>query len=221
MQRVITSIEQQKKNPDRVNVFLNDQFVFGLHKYVACTLKVGDILDDSRIRMLEHENKIEEAFQKALKLLSFRPRTEYEMRSRLEKYGFTTSIIEDVIKRLGEKEYIDDQKFAEEWAENRSTFRPRGRRLLERELRLKNVGDEQIQSVLDDLPDEIELARVAAKKYGSKLKGLDEVNFKKKLYGFLTRRGFLYEDIKPVMEEMWEESGKLNLLENEVINDEW
>ena len=88
-------------------------------------------------------------------------------------------------------------------------------------MRLKNVGDEQIQSVLDDLPDEIELARVAAKKYGSKLKGLDEVNFKKKLYGFLTRRGFLYEDIKPVMEEMWEESGKLNLLENEVINDEW
>jgi SOS response regulatory protein OraA/RecX len=60
----------------------------------------------------------------------------------------------------------------------------------------------------------------AAEKNCGKLKGLDEKSFKHKLYGYLTRKGFMYEDIKPILEEMWEENISINLAETEVTKDE-
>jgi len=219
-ERIITRIEQQKRNPDRVNIYLDNHFAFGLHKFVASKLKVGDVLDEDNIQVLEQDNATEEAYQKALRLLSFRPRTEHEMRSRLRGYGFPAPIVDAAITRLTEKEYLDDRQFADEWVENRTTFRPRGKKLLRLELQQKHVDDEQIQSALAALPDDVQLAREAAKKYSLKLKGLDENRFKQKLYGFLVRRGFLYEDIKPILDETWEEMARLNSLENEVMENE-
>lgn len=221
MQRVITGIEQQKRNMNRVNIFLDEEFALGLHKNIALGLKVGDVLGDDQILQLQKEDAVEEAYQRSLKLLNFRARSEQEIRTRLLKYGFDEIVIEQVIVRLTEKGYVNDQRFAEDWVENRTTFRPRGRKLLRLELQRKSLGKEQIESVMNALPDEEEIARKAARKYSARLKGLDEQIFKKKLYGFLIRRGFQYEDFKLIMEEMWEESNPSNLLEKEVKNDEW
>ncbi|NMC46001.1 MAG: hypothetical protein GYA52_04135 [Chloroflexi bacterium] len=220
IQRKLTGIEQQKKNPNRVNIYLDEQFAFGLHKYVAWRLKVGDVLDEQSIQHLQQEDVLEEAYQKALRLLGYRPRTEYEMRSRLAEYGYEENCIDGVIARLLEKEYLDDQQFAEDWVENRNTFRPRGRRLLTLELRQKKVSEDQIRRALETIPQDMELAHQAAEKYCGKLKGLDEKSFKHKLYGYLTRKGFMYEDIKPILEEMWEENSSINLAETEVTKDE-
>ncbi|MHB8807416.1 MAG: regulatory protein RecX [Anaerolineaceae bacterium] len=218
--RIITGIEQQKKNPNRVNIYLDEQFAFGLYKASALHLKVGDTLDDASIQALEQKDAAEEAYQKALKLLNIRPRTEHEMRSRLQEYGFTDEIIEPVIANLLEKNYLNDQQFAAEWIENRTTFRPRGKRLLRIELMKKHVDEEEIQTALAALPEEEKLVREAAKKYSNRLKGLDESTFKKRLYGFLVRRGFSYDDIKPILDEVWEENARLNSLENEVLKNE-
>lgn len=218
--RIITGIEQQKKNPNRVNIYLDEQFAFGLYKASALHLKVGDTLDNASIQALEQKDAAEEAYQKALKLLNIRPRTEHEMRSRLQEYGFTDEIIEPVIANLLEKNYLNDQQFAAEWIENRTTFRPRGKRLLRIELMKKHVDEEEIQTALAALPEEEQLVREAAKKYSNRLKGLDESTFKKRLYGFLVRRGFSYDDIKPILDEVWEENARLNSLENEVLKNE-
>jgi len=221
MQRVITGIEQQKRNRNRVNLYLDEEFAFGLHKYTALGLKVGDVLSEEQIRQLQKEDAVEEAYQRSLKLLGFRARSEHEIRTRLSQYDCDEEVIEQVIVRLTEKGYVNDQRFAEEWVENRTTFRPRGRKLLKLELQQKNLDEEQIESAMNDLPDEEEMARNAARKYSARLRGLDEQTFKKKLYGFLVRRGFQYEDFKVIMEELWEESNPSNLLEKEVKNDEW
>lgn len=216
----ITGIEQQKNNPSRVNIFLDDQFALGLYKTVAFRLKIGDVLDETAVQALEAEDTKEEAYQKALRFLSFRPRTEYEMRSRLATYGFSEQVVESVIESLLEKEYLNDQKFAEDWIENRTALHPRGKRLLQIELRKKHVDEEKIQSALETFSDEENLIRDTAQRYCSRLKGLDKVTYKKRLYGFLTRRGFLFEDIKPIVDEMWEENAHLNSIENEVLKDE-
>ncbi len=218
--RIITGIEQQKKNPNRVNIYLDEQFAFGLYKASALHLKVGDTLDDASIQALEQKDAAEEAYQKALKLLNIRPRSEHEMRSRLQEYGFADEIIDPVIANLLEKNYLNDQQFAAEWIENRTTFRPRGKRLLRIELMKKHVDEEEIQTALAALPEEEQLVREAAKKYSNRLKGLDESTFKKRLYGFLVRRGFSYDDIKPILDEVWEENARLNSLENEVLKNE-
>ncbi len=221
MQQVITGIEQQKKNPDRVNIFLEEEFAFGLYKYVAFSLRVGDILDDKAIRKLKAEDTLEDAFQKALHLLSFRARTEHEIRVRLAKYEFDEDVIDMVIQRMVERDYLNDQRFAEEWVENRTTFRPRGRRLLQRELQQKRVNEAKIQQALESLPSEAELALQAAQKHVSKIKANDRNTFQRKLYAYLARRGFLYEDIKPVINELWEDRESSNLEENEVLENEW
>ena len=221
MQRVITGIEQQKRNRNRVNLYLDEEFAIVLHKYTAHGLKVRDVLIEEQIRHLQKEDAVEEAYQRSVKLLVFRARSEHEIRTRLSQYDCDEEVIEQVIVRLTEKGYVNDQRFAEEWVENRTTFRPRGRKLLKLELQQKNLDEEQIESAMNDLPDEEEMARNAARKYSARLRGLDEQTFKKKLYGFLVRRGFQYEDFKVIMEELWEESNPSNLLEKEVKNDEW
>jgi regulatory protein len=216
----ITGIEPQKKNPNRVNVYLDHRFAFGLYKAVAFHLKIGDLLGEKEIHALQQEETSEDAYQHALKLLSYRPRSEHEVRTRLVENGFSNTTIDAVIATLMEKGYLNDQQFALDWIENRSTFRPRGKRLLRMELMKKHVDERTIQSTLDALPDEEQLIHAAARKYLSRLKGLDENGFKKKLYGFLMRRGFSYEDIKPVLSEMWEENARLNSKENEVLENE-
>lgn len=221
MQRVITGIEQQKRNTNRVNIYLDEEFAFGLHKFTALGLKVGDAINEDQILQLQKEDAVEEAYQRSLKLLNFRARSEHEIRTRLLKYGCDEEVIGQVIVRLTEKGYVNDRRFAEDWVENRTTFRPRGRKLLRIELQQKNLDKDQIESAMNDLPDEEEIAREAARKYSARLQGLDEQTFKKRLYGFLIRRGFQYEDFKVIMEEMWEESNPSNLLEKEVKNDEW
>jgi regulatory protein len=218
--RIITGIEQQKKNPNRVNIYLDEQFAFGLYKANALHLKIGEALDEPTIQALKQTDTIEEAYQKALRLLNIRPRSEHEIRSRLQGYGFVDEIIDPVVAILLEKEYLNDQQFAAEWVENRTAFRPRGKRLLRMELMKKHVDEEEIQTALEALPEEGQLVREAAKKYSNRLKGLDESTFKKRLYGFLVRRGFAYDDIKPILDEVWEENARLNSLENEVLKNE-
>jgi len=218
----ITEIKQQEKNPFRVNVYIDNKFAFGLYKSVASCLNVGDSLDEEKIRALQEENSIEEAYQKSLKLLSFRPRSKNEIRSRLKQYGFQTSQIEAVVDLLTSKGYLNDQQFARDWIENRSTFRPRGKRLLRLELMEKHIDEQTIQDALEDFPEDEQLIQKAVREYLPRLKGLDKKNFKKKLFGFLYRRGFSYEDINLVLEEAWKENVGQSMIniENEVIKNE-
>jgi regulatory protein len=100
---------------------------------------------------------------------------------------------------------VNDEAFARAWVENRNAFRPRGRSLLKMELRRKGLSDETVQSILSEQEDEETLAMEAARKYVRRLKGLDWLEFRRKLGGFLARRGFSYTTLAPVVSEVWKE----------------
>ena len=93
----------QKKNPGRVNVYLDDEFAFGLAKIVAVWLKIGQELDEAKIAKLKAEDEAEVVYQKALHFLSFRPRSEGEVRQRLLKQKYDETIIDATIVRLKEQ----------------------------------------------------------------------------------------------------------------------
>jgi len=97
---------------------------------------------------------------------------------------------------------IDDNRFAQAWVENRSEFRPRGRRALVVEMRQRGLDDESIQQALAEV-DEQALADQAANKQARRLAGLDETAFKQKLSGFLARRGFGYAVIRETVDRHW------------------
>jgi regulatory protein len=109
--------------------------------------------------------------------------------------------VKEVLKRLAKVKLIDDAAFAAFWLENRSTFRPRGRRALRMELRLKGVLDEVIEVVLEDV-DELDNARRVACDKADRLRGLPVSEQRRKLRGFLSRRGFEYDIISDVIDEM-------------------
>ncbi len=201
----ITAIEPQQKNPQRVNVYLDGEFAFGLSGLVAAWLKVGQELDEDRIAGLKAADEREITYQKALHFLSYRPRSVEEVRRNLAKRGISGPLIDETVSRLQEAGLVNDEAFARAWVENRNTFRPRGKPVLRMELRRKGLSDEVIQSVLDTEVPEESLAFEVARKYAARLAGLEWAQFRQKLGGFLTRRGFSYMTIAPVVSEVWKE----------------
>lgn len=203
--KTITAIEVQKNNPNRVNVHLDGEFAFGLSRIVAAWLRTGQHLEDEKIRRLQAEDAREKAFQQALLYLSYRARSEAEVRKNLHKHGYPEEVIEETLERLRQARLADDEEFARAWVENRSTFRPRSRRALAMELRQKGLSDETAQSALAGV-DEEALAYEAARKRVNRLKGLEWPEFRKKLSEFLARRGFPYDVTASTVSRIWNEN---------------
>lgn len=187
-----------------MSVYLDGEYAFGLAKIVAAWLKVGQEISKENIEELKAKDKEEVALQKAGKFLSYRPRSEDEVRKNLKKHKFQEGIIEKVIDRMRRGGLVNDVNFAELWVENRSEFRPRGSRLLRMELLKKGITDDVIENATKDL-NEDELAFRAARKQARKYKKLEWQEFRKKMNGFLARRGFDYGIISNVIPNVWEE----------------
>ena len=201
----ITAIEPQKRNPRRVNIYLEGAFAFSLARIVAAWLKVGQDLSQEKIAALQAEDEQESTYQRAVHFLSFRPRSTAEMRQNLKARKVPEALMERTLARLQENGLLDDEAFARLWVENRNEFRPRSRSALRMELQRKGLPHEIIQNVLDADVDEPALAERAARKYSRKLQGLDWPEFRLKLGGFLARRGFSYSTITPLVTELWQE----------------
>jgi regulatory protein len=197
----ITSLRFQKRTPDRVNVYLDGRFAFGLPALEAARLRVGQILTDpdvERLRSLDVEQK---AYDRALRFLAYRPRSEAEVRDRLERSGADQAVIEAVIERLKERGYLDDAEFARFWVEGRQRFSPRSAYALRQELRRKGLDDVAVATAvsnLDAAASAYEAARPRALRLSS-LAGGDPKLFRRKIGDFLLRRGFDYDVVREVV----------------------
>ncbi|NOT04512.1 MAG: RecX family transcriptional regulator [Anaerolineales bacterium] len=201
----ITAISVQKKNPNRVNIHLDGEYAFGVARITAAWLKIGEELSDEKIAQLLAEDAREWAYQQALLFLSYRARSEKEIRQNLRKHEMPEEVIEETIERLRKAGLANDNEFAQAWVENRSTFRPRSRRALAMELRQKGLDDETVHSAVSGV-DEEALAYEAAQKRLGRLTGLEWNEFRKKLSEFLARRGFPYSVIAPIVTRLWSET---------------
>ena len=162
-------------------------------------------LSEERVRKLREEDALEKARLSALRLISIRPRSTEEVRRRLEKQGFAAEEIDIAVMRLRESGLLGDAAFASAWVDNRTTFRPRGRRLLTLELRQKGVDGQTIEQVMQDLPDEESLAYESGLRAAKRLAGEDWETFRRKLSGSLGRKGFSYETVATVVRRIWQE----------------
>ncbi len=205
----ITAIEQQQRDPERVNVFLGGEFSFGLPALVAAQegLHVGDRLSEEQIARLRALDEQAKAVGAAMNLLARRPRSEREVRDRLKRNGFPSETIDAAIEKLEGWRYVDDEAFARYWVENRDANKPRGRRLLEQELRFKGVDRETIRQTIDETEiDEesaaLQLGRSKLRTYG----GLDPHVARRRLGAFLIRRGYGYDVVKPALDRLFGEA---------------
>jgi regulatory protein len=203
MAGVITALRFQKRNKNRVNVYIDGQFAFGLAAIEAAHLRVGQTLSDDDVARLQMQDEVEQAYERALNFLSYRPRSEAEVRRKLRKKNMEEQIVEAVVERLTRAGLLNDREFARYWVENRRQFNPRGARALRHELWEKGVPAPVIADVLADLDEEV-TARRAAETGARRLAHLEPGDFRRRLGAYLARRGFSYAVIEPLVEEMFE-----------------
>jgi regulatory protein len=205
MNKKITALKAQKKNPNRINIYLDGEFAFGLSRIVAAWLSIGQELEDEQITRLQQQDAGEVALDNAVKFISYRSRTESEIRRKLSEKGFSDQDIDKVLERLRSNGLVADDQFARSWVESRSAVHPRSRRLMAMELRQKGVSDSDIDKALEGTEDDDELAYQAAAQYAHRLARLDWDKFRERLSGYLMRRGFAYGTIAPLVRRVWSE----------------
>lgn len=203
----ITAIKSQRKNTERVSVFLDGRFDFGIARVLAGSLQVGQFLGEDQIAALKADDELESAYLKAINFLSYRPRSSAEIRKNLRKHEISELCIEPTVERLEKQGFVNDKDFAEVWVENRNAFHPRGKRALAYELRQKGIADSVIETTLEKMVNEEELVYQAGIKKAKKLakRNLEWQDFRQKLTAFLARRGFNYGVISPILSQLWDE----------------
>lgn len=153
--------------------------------------------------MPDSDPTYQKAKNAALRLLSYRSRSEKEVQRRLEG-RFTEDVIDRTISDLRRQGLLDDVAFAKEWREQREKFRPRGPAVIRQELRKLGVDRDVIQDALSGF-DSSANAYQAGSKYATKLSVANASDFKRKLGGFLYRKGFEGDVLGQTVERLWRE----------------
>ncbi|MBA4313208.1 MAG: hypothetical protein C0417_11325 [Chlorobiaceae bacterium] len=207
----ISKLEQQKRHPDRVNVYLDGEFAFGLNKEVVhkYSLRKGDAVTDKLIEQLSGEEEFSTAKNKALKFISTRMRSEYEVRSKLREYEFPTDIIEKVIKYLLEINFLNDLAFAKAYTADLQRNRSAGKRLLFQRLKSKGVGKETIELVLNDIENAkeeilaLETANKYLKRFKTSRKPVERKDQIRRISQTLMRRGFDWSITSKILKQIF------------------
>ena len=163
----ITDIRVQKTRKDRVNVFIDGRYAFALDQISMfdARLEIGQDVSDERLDELIEKAGLDSAMSVALRYLTSRPRSERELRDRLRRQTRSGRLVIDrTVEQLRTKGLLDDFTFAQYWVDQRVTFKPRSRRMLEMELRQKGVAGEAIEGVTLDMDDEAEAYRAAQRR---------------------------------------------------------
>ena len=204
----ITALRTGKGRGKRLNVFLDGKFAFSLEAEVADKegLRVEQVLSADQIEALDRSDHFHRYLNAAIQYLSYRPRSESELRTRLRQRGFDGDIHEAVITRLKEQGLVNDMDFAQFWRDDRESFSPRSRWLTGLELKRKGVANDIIDQVVEAIDDDDSAYRAALGKTRS-LPRSDYQVFRRRLGEHLKRRGFSYEVINNTVERLWQEQG--------------
>ncbi len=209
----VTGISVQARNPDRVNVSVDGVYRFSLDLFQVGELgvKVGKEYSDEELSELEKESLFGKLYMRALEYSMLRPHSVREVKDYLyrktrttkyknrageikEKEGYSPALAARVLEKLQQKHYVDDEKFASWWIENRNQTKGISRRKLLSELRAKGVSSEILEQVMgeSERSDEDELMKIVAKKRN---RYPDDQKFMQ----YLARQGFSYDDIKAAL----------------------
>ncbi len=167
-------------------------------------LEVGASLSNEEIGQLLRDNNLARAKSDALRYLSYRPRSQGEMKTYLQRRGFDPLVLGAVIEELQGQGLIDDAAFARFWKEGRESSRPRSARLVRWELLRKGVDRDIASAATQDLND-AQAAYKSGAKRARQLANLSHAEFRHRLEDHLRRRGFPYTVIRDAIDILWRE----------------
>jgi regulatory protein len=197
----ITALQPQRRNKKRISVYLDGAFLFGLALETVRQLGLREGQDVERVELdrMAREEQLHQARNYAFLLLSYKARTTTELTKRLERKGFGPDIIQATLARLEELGVVDDTGFARQFVQDRVSIGHRGKRRIYAELLKRGLDRKQIDDAMKEAPDETSAAREVAAQYRKRNRDLEPTVLRRRLYGFLARRGFGPDTIAQVL----------------------
>jgi regulatory protein len=207
----ITKLEPTRRNPNRRSIHLDGQFAFAVNLNVVAKFKLreGQTLTPEQVEQIQQGELRQEALDTALKFIQLRLHSRAELKKKLARKEFGDAVIESVLEDLTRLGYLDDARFARNKALYAAQHKHHGRRRAYVELLKSGVRPDTANAALDDVysengagGDSTAAARLLAEKQAPRLKRLDPQTARRRLAAMLQRRGFDYETIKPVIDQV-------------------
>jgi regulatory protein len=220
---IITKVERQKRVKDRYNLYINDEFALSVHEDVLIKynlFKGSAIRSDEMKEIVQAQDK-QQAYLDAIRLLSFRLRSEHELKLRLKQKGYDAQLIANTLVRLRQEKYVDDTLFAELLTKQRMNSQKKGRNWVKQELQHKGIHSEQISNAMEHIDEQTEFRNaydLINKRYGAEFK-LDNDSVqkaKRKAIFLLQRRGYGSSVISNAMRELSKSTGGQGMDEDDL-----
>lgn len=196
--RKITKIEIQKRDRERFNIYLDDEYAFSINAdlLVANGLSTGKCLDDDEIVELIAQDSDKSAFLKGLNYISYGRRTKAEVEKYLISKGFSDASVEAALNKLEGYKYIDDAAYAADFAKHAAKTGKYGSVAVKSKLAAKGISKREADEAAKSLKDVDEAnAKAIAEKYWNRNAGVDNRKRRERVFRALAYRGYKHEDI--------------------------
>lgn len=203
----ITSAERNKRNRDRMSIYIDDKFAFTIDEddYLSMNLYERKEITSEELEYIKNTLNFRGAKSAAVRYLSIKLRTEKEVRQKLHDEGFDSENIGNVIEELKAIGYINNKLYAQKFVFDRSKLKPKSKKLLKLELQSRGISQEIADEVLDDWKvDEAIVAEELVKRRFGKY-DMQEEAVLKKIYMFLNHRGYNRRLIEGVVNKLNED----------------
>lgn len=214
MEHIITKIEVQKRNKSRVNVYVNEDFLFACSAEIIYNygLKSGEKIDIDKIKTIIEEDNYIKCKNDALHSIEKAYKTEKQVVQKLLAKGYEKSTIEKAILFLREYDFLDDSKFADMYVKEK--LLSQGRNKIKYSLMQKGLDESLIKEKLQNIDKEKEgdsLERIGMSKYQQLIKREEDTRkIYKKLGDYLMRRGYPWDDVKSFLNRTLKEASQLD-----------
>lgn len=197
----VTKIEAVANTKTRYKVFLDEQFAFVLYKGELSRyhVTVGEDISEDIYQEIR-EAVLKRAKLRALHLLNDMGRTEMQLRQKLKQNEYTSDVIEETMKYVKSFGYVNDREYARSFIMNRKN--KKSRKELYMLLSQKGLSEEVLEEIFEEVYDD-NSSKEAIKSLMEKKKFYPEIatyQEKKKIFAYLTRKGFSFEDIRQVIQ---------------------
>ena len=215
MSRVITKISRQKRNQERYNIYLNEEYAFSVDEAILIqySLTKGKVLDDLTVDEIAFDDEIQRSFNRALSFLSYQMRSEHEVHEKLKALEFGEAVIQEALQKLKKLGFLNDESYSKALLETKKKTAKKGPRAIQKDLEKKGIDKKLQQKVLHSFSEEeqLQLAIQLAEKAVRNERRKTPSQMKQKVQEILTRKGYTFSIVEQVL-------GKIELSKND---DEW
>jgi regulatory protein len=207
---IITTIEKQKKNSKRWNLYIDSEFACGISEdtLVNYGFRTDDEITEETLKEVKKFDEYQFAKKAALDYLSYRIRSVKEIKDKLREKKISAETIGKIILHLEKLGLINDEEFARLLVQSKTGKNPSGKSVIKQKLYQKGIAKETGEKVLGELyteSNEKKLLLGVFNKYQKKMKGLDKNGRRKKMFETLARKGFDFDLINELLNEKYKE----------------